>query len=391
MPDLGHTIIHLARALYGEPEGFIPLHAPHFSGNERKYVMDCIDSTFVSSVGEYVGRFEEMLAASVGVRRAVACVNGTAALEVALRLAGVERDEMVVTQALSFVATANAISHCGAVPAFVDVEPSTLGMSPAALSAFLESDCEKSGGAVRHRATGRRVAACVPMHTFGHPCRIDEIVSVAAGHGVPVVEDAAESLGSLYRGRHTGAFGVMGTLSFNGNKICTAGGGGAILIDDDELADRARRLTTTAKLPHAWEFKHDMVAWNYRLTNLSAALACAQLERLDEFVDDKRLLADEYASGLAAAGADGSVFVREPAESRSNYWLNAVMTADRRERDHVLAATNRAGVMTRPAWEPLHLLPMYAGCPRGGLDNTVFLADRLVNIPSSPRPRGARK
>lgn len=386
MTDLAQTIIHLARELHGEPKEFLPLHAPQFSGNERKYVLDCLDSTFVSSVGEYVVRFEEMLSAITGVRRAVACVNGTAALEIALRLAGAGRDDMVVTQALSFVATANAISHCGAVPAFVDVERSTLGMSPDALSAFLKNTCEKSGGATRHRASGRRVAACVPMHTFGHPCRIDEVVEIAAEHGIPVVEDSAESLGSLYRGRHTGGFGLLGILSLNGNKICTSGGGGAILTDDDGFADLAKRLTTTAKLPHAWEFRHDWIAWNYRLTNLSAALACAQLERLDDFVADKRLLADEYASGLAASGA-GDAFVREPAESRSNYWLNAIMTRDRGERDSVLSATNAAGVMTRPAWEPLHLLPMYADCPRDGLENTLFLSDRLVNIPSSPRLR----
>ena len=368
------------RAIHAAPEGFLPLHAPVFCGNERNYVLQTIDSTFVSSVGEYVTRFEASLREIAGVSHAVACANGTAALHVSLVLAGVGVGDLVITQALSFAATANAICHAGAEPIFCDVDQQTLGLSPASLRQFLEQECEKtSQGVCRHRGTGRRIAACVPMHTFGFPCRIDEICEICAQWHLPVVEDAAEALGSLYKGKHCGGFGLLGTLSFNGNKIVTTGGGGAILTNDPELGRRAKHLTTTAKLPHSWEFRHDAVAWNFRMPNINAALGCAQLEQLDAFVAYKRRTAALYTELFADTPWR---FLREPEGSRSNYWLCSVLFENRAERDAFLQASNEAGVMTRPAWEPLQNLPMFTGCLRGSLTTTLNLAERLVNIPS---------
>lgn len=372
-------IINAIREINHRPEGFLPLHAPVFAGRERAYVLDTIDSTFVSSVGEYVTRFEISLREATGAPHAVACVNGTAAIAVALSLAGITCGDLVLTQALSFVATANGICHAGGEPVFLDVDNDTLGLSPGSLREFLQTECVLSAGECVHRSTGRRVGACVPMHTFGFPCRIDEICELCMEWKIPVVEDAAEALGSSYKGRHCGTFGLLGTLSFNGNKIVTTGGGGAVLSNNFDLAAKGKHLTTTAKKPHRWEFYHDEVAWNYRMPNLNAALGCAQMERLPEFVACKRKLANHY--GELFAGTPWS-FLREPEGGRSNYWLCAVLLRDRKERDAFLEATNDAGVMTRPVWEPLHTLPAYKDCLTGSLDTVVSIADRLVNLPS---------
>ena len=363
-------------------EDLLPLHAPVFTGNEREYVLDTIDSTFVSSVGEYVNRFENMLQDITGVNSAVACVNGTAAIQVSLHLVGVKTGDLVITQSLSFAATSNGICHTGASPVFLDVDPDTLGLSPDSLRQFLEQDCEKINGMCTHKASGRRIAACMPMHTFGMPCHIDTIGSICAEWDVLLVEDAAEALGSTYTGKHCGSFGQVGTLSFNGNKIVTTGGGGAILTNDPELGKKAKHLTTTAKRPHQWEFFHDEVAWNYRMPNINAALGCAQLECLCEFMTRKRALAQKYEELLAPTPWQ---FVKEPVGSKSNYWLCAVLFQDRGERDAFLATSNDAGVMTRPAWEPLHTLPAFIECPRGDLRVTMSIVDRLVNLPSGVR------
>lgn len=376
------------RKAFRQPEGFIPLHAPIFAGHERDYVLDTVDSTFVSSVGAYVTRFEDMLKDLTGAAEAVAVVNGTAALHVALMLAGVQPGDIVVTQAASFVATANAIVHAGAMPAFVDVERESLGMCPDALKDFFDTQCALEDGTTVHLETGRRVAAVVPMHTFGHPCRIREIVELCDRHSILVVEDAAESLGSTVEGRHTGTFGFAGTLSFNGNKIATCGGGGAMLFMDEEAGQLARHLTTTAKLPHRWEYEHDMVAFNYRLPNINAALGCGQLEMLADFVADKRALAALYAEALN--GSD-RLFVQEPRGTRSNYWLCSMLLPSREERDDFLLRSNDAGIMTRPLWKPLNTLPMYEVCPAGPLDVTRDIGARLVNLPSSVRSGFARE
>lgn len=377
------TIVQVVREAYRRPEGFLPLHAPIFKGNESAYVQSTIESTFVSSVGEYVAQFETMLQDLTGAAHVIATTNGTTALHMSLLLAGVERDDLVVTQALSFVATANAIAHAGAVPAFVDVDSDSLGMSPSALGAFLIEECERSSKGCIHRATGRRIAACVPMHSFGLPARIEEIVALCDSWGIPVIEDAAEALGSRSGAAHCGTFGLLGTLSFNGNKICTTGGGGAIMTNDSALAKRAKHLTTTAKVPHRWRFEHDAVGFNFRLPNLNAALGCAQLEQLDAFVAFKRNLAHHYQGAFRDAGI--SVIAERPG-TFSNYWLSAILLKDRSERDACLEFTNEAGVMTRPIWEPLHTLPMFCSAPRGALDVTQEIADRLINIPSGVLP-----
>jgi aminotransferase in exopolysaccharide biosynthesis len=376
-----HEIVRIVRAAYGS-HGPFPLHAPVFAGNELAYVQATIESTFVSSVGAYVERFEHMLAELTGAKHVVATTNGTTALHMALLLAGVKPNELVLTQSLSFVATSNAIAHAGAFPAFVDVEMATLGMSPAALQAFLERDCERVAGGTRHRASGRRVAACVPMHTFGMPCRIEAIAEICAQWHLTLVEDAAEALGSRHGSRHCGTTGRLGTLSFNGNKLCTTGGGGAIMTNDPSLARRAKHLTTTAKLPHRWRFEHDEVGYNFRLPNLNAALGCAQLEQLDGFIAFKRALAARYRAAFEAAGI---AFLTEPPGTRANYWLCALLLDDEAERDHCLEITNDAGIMTRPAWAPLHTLPMFAQSPRGPLPVTERIGARLINIPSGVR------
>lgn len=367
----------------GCPSAMVVLHEPDLSAREKELVVDCIDSNFVSSVGHYVDRFEEMLAAYTGVRRAIAVSNGTVALQVALHLAGVESGDEVLVPSLSFVATANAVSHCGAVPHFVDSCPVTLGLSPEALGDYLDHIAEPALGQLRNRVTGRRIAAVVPMHTYGHPVEMLGLMEIAGKKTIPIVEDAAESLGSWYRDWHTGTLGRIGALSFNGNKIITTGGGGAILTDDPGLADRAKHVTTTAKLPHRWAYFHDEVAWNFRLPNLNAALGCAQMERLPELLQRKRRLAERYRG--AFAGNTAFEFVTEPPHARSNYWLNTVRlrTPNMDVRDRLLTKANAAGYQCRPTWVLLHRLPMYAECPRAPLPVASALEASLINLPSS--------
>jgi perosamine synthetase len=361
----------------------VALHEPLFVGNEWKYLKECLDTTLVSSVGPFVDRFEADLAAFTGARHAVAVVNGTAALQVALQLVGVRPGDEVLVPALTFAATANSVAHCGATPHFVESEERTLGIDPHALRDYLQRSTEQRGGVCVNRATGRVIRALVPMHTFGHPVDLDATLAVARDHGLPVVEDAAESLGSYYHGQHTGTFGAIGTLSFNGNKTITCGGGGAILTDDPELARRAKHLTTTAKLPHRWEYRHDQVGYNYRMPNLNAALGCAQLEQLPMLLDAKRRLHNRYAETLRPIA--GVRLVTEPEGCHSNYWLQAIVLDAElaAERDVILAATNDVGVMTRPSWALMHYMPHFAACPRMSMPVAESLEARLINIPSS--------
>jgi len=363
----------------------IALHEPEFAGSEWACLKECLDSTYVSSVGKYVDQFEGMLAEFTGAAHAVAVVNGTAALQVALKLAGAGPGDEVIVPALSFAATANAVAHCGALPHFVDSSPATLGLDPAALTEYLSSITEKSSTGLRNRKTGRRIAAIVPMHAYGHPVALNALLELAGRFGLPVVEDAAESLGSTYHGQHTGTFGCMGVLSFNGNKIITTGGGGAILTDDAPLARQAKHLTTTAKRDHRWEYFHDELGWNFRMPNLNAALGCAQMERLPEFLERKRALAARFQE--AFSNFNGITFVVEPEESRSNYWLNTVRLerADMSTRDRLLDVANDAGYQCRPAWTLLHKLPMYTRCPRAPLPVAEQLEASLINMPSSAR------
>ncbi len=402
------TIIDFIRSLYPNRD-LIPLHEPHFGGNEKKYVLDCLDSTFVSSVGKYVDRFEEMVQEYTGARKAVATVNGTAALHIALLLAGVQPGDLVITQPLTFIATCNAISYCGAEPVFIDVDKKTLGMSPESLELWLMEnvvgissegregvEClagsslpsQRRGAqppqpVVLHKATQRRVSACVPMHTFGHPCEIDRIVEICNRYHIPVVEDSAESIGSYYRGYHTGTFGKLGILSFNGNKTITTGGGGMILTNDEELGKLAKHITTTAKKPHPWLFEHDMTGYNYRLPNINAAIGCAQMENLPEMLSRKRDLAQKYQEFFDHIPE--VEFVPEPPNSISNYWLTSILLSDEQERDVFLQETNQQKVMTRPAWILMNKLQMFDSAICGNLDNAEDMAARLVNIPSSVR------
>ena len=359
---------------------FIPLHEPRFIGNEKKYLNDCIDSTFVSSVGQYVDRFEKDFAKIVGSKYAVATVNGTAALHISLILAGVKRDDEVITQPITFVATCNAISYIGATPVFTDVDLDTMGLSLQALKNFLEANCEIIDNKCINKTTSRQVKACVPMHTFGHPCKIDEIKEICDAWHIVLVEDAAESLGSYYKGRHTGTFGKVGAFSFNGNKIVTSGGGGAIVTDDENLAKRAKHITTTAKIPHSYEYVHDEAGYNYRLPNLNAALLVAQLEQLDKFLISKRDLADKYKEFFSNRNIK---FVEEPKNSKSNYWLQTIIFDDVGQRDEFLEFSNKNGVMTRPIWRLMNELDMYRNCQKANLENAKFLEQRVVNIPSS--------
>ncbi len=388
LAPLEQSVVPALRSVLGESRTLIPLHQPEFNGKERAFLLDCVDSTFVSSVGKYVNQFETMLTEYTGARYAVAVVNGTAALHMALKLAGVEAGDEVLVPALSFVATANSVAYCGAVPHFVDSELLTLGMDPVALDTHLVNIAERSQGAVRNRFTKRRIAAIVPMHTYGHPVDIEPLMELADRLSLPIVEDAAESLGSTYRGRHTGTFGKLGVLSFNGNKIVTTGGGGAILTDDENLACRAKHLSTTAKIPHQWAFIHDEVAWNFRLPNLNASLGCAQMERLTEMLQRKRRLAERYRE--AFAGNAAIEFVAEPSHARSNYWLNTVRLTnpDKSVRDCLLTAINNAGYQCRPTWTLLHRLPMYAECPRAPLPVASALEASLINLPSSAHLAG---
>lgn len=362
---------------------FIPLHEPCFGGREKDFVTDAINSTFVSSVGAYVTRFEKELAEYCGVKRAVLTVNGTAALHTCLSIAGVHYNDEVITPAMSFVATANAVSYCGAIPHFADSEEDTLGICPNKLRAHLSKVGEIREKACFNKLTKRRIAAIVPMHTFGHPVKLKELLDISHEWSIPIIEDAAESLGSLYNDRHTGSWGLVNALSFNGNKIITTGGGGAILTNDEALADSAMHITTTAKLKHPWKYEHNTIGWNYRMPNLNAALGVAQLEQLPFLLTKKRMLSERYQAVFK--NIDGVKYVTEPKDCRSNYWL-CTLLLDRNNSDaqeSILKHTNRKGLMTRPAWVPMHQLQMYQNCPRMDLSIAENLAKRIINIPSS--------
>lgn len=362
----------------------VALHEPVFDGSEWRNVKDCLDTGWVSSVGSYVDRFERELGELVG-GYAVAVSNGTSALHASLLLAGVEPDDEVLVPALTFIATANAVSYCGAIPHFADSTDATLGMDPERLAVHLAGIAEVRGAECRNRRSGRRIKAVMPMHTFGHPVDLDALSEVAARFSLVLIEDAAESLGSRYKGRHTGPLGRLGALSFNGNKIITTGGGGAVITRDAALAARAKHLTTTARIPHRWSFIHDQVGYNYRMPNINAALGCAQLEALPELLRRKRELAARYAA--AFAGADGARIFAEPAFATSNYWLNVLVLDEEaaHQRDEILEATNAAGFHTRPVWTPMHKLPMYEQCPRMELDMVESLERRVICLPSGPR------
>lgn len=377
------------RNLYNQPEGFIPLHAPVFKGNEKKYLEGCINSTFVSSIGKFVDQFEKLIAEYTKAEMAVACVNGTNALHIALKIVGVERETEVITQPLTFIATANAITYCGAQPVFLDVDLDTLGLSSSGLKKWLDESTIQQFNNITHQSvpinktTGKRISACVPMHTFGHPVRIDEIVAICNAYNIPVIEDAAESLGSFFKEKHTGTYGKIGVISFNGNKILTTGGGGMLLFIDEELGLKAKHLTTQAKVPHPWEFIHDEIGYNYRMPNINAALGLAQLEQLPLFLQSKRKIAGAYKNFFSTSP---STFVSEPPNSQSNYWLNSILLRSKEERETFLKYTNDNGIMTRPAWVLLNKLPMFENCVKTDLSNAQWIEDRLVNLPSGIIP-----
>lgn len=382
MADI-QRFINLAKEIYGGD--FIPLHRPVFEGNERQYLVDCIDSNFVSSVGVKVTEFEEKVAKFTGARYAIATVNGTCALHVAIQLAGVLPGDEVISQALTFIATCNAIKYSSALPVFVDVDLDTMGMSPSALKNFLETNATKRSEGAFNKTSGRRIGACVPMHTFGQPCRIEEIASICSAWGIPMIEDAAESLGSYVQNRHTGTFGTIGTLSFNGNKVITTGGGGMLITDDPDLARRAKYITTTAKVAHPYEFVHDEIGYNYRMPNLNAALGCAQMERLDDFLFVKTNVSQQWGQFFDEVQIK---FTRAIEGSKANHWLNAIVLDSKDDRDKFLQQTNDRGVMTRPVWQLMSQLVMFKDCQTDGLVNSLWLQDRVVNIPSSV-PDGA--
>lgn len=377
------NIVQVVRDIYGSQESFIPLHAPVFRGNEKKYLNETIDSTYVSSVGAFVDQVEKDLAAFTGARFAVATGNGTLALHTALLLAGVERGTEVITQSLTFVATGNAILYCGARPVFIDVDKDTAGMSPESLEKFLNEHCTiNADGHCINKATGSRISACVPMHTFGFLCRIDAIAAICRNWNITLVEDSAESIGSYYGDVHSGRFGKTGVLSFNGNKTITCGGGGAVITDDETLARRAKHLTTTAKVPHKWEFFHDELGYNYRMPNLNAALLVAQIEELSGILESKKRVAEEYQKSFDLLNVE---YMKPLHDTRPNYWLNAIILKDRHERDAFIGYSNDHGVMTRPAWVLLHKLPAFQTALVYEDNNAQWLEDRLVNIPSSVR------
>jgi perosamine synthetase len=361
---------------------FIPLHSPKFKGNEKKYLNECIDSTFVSSVGEFVFQFELKIAKYIGAKYAIATVNGTSALHTSLLVANVGKDDEVITQPLTFVATSNAIVYCGATPIFIDVDKDTMGLSPIALQNFLDNNTKIENNQCINNTTGKIIKACVPMHTFGHPCRIDKIKKICDQYNIFLIEDAAESLGSKYNNKHTGTFGEIGVFSFNGNKIITAGGGGCIVTNDKELAKKAKHLTTTAKIKHKWIFSHNQVGYNYRMPNLNAALLVAQLEQIDEFIQNKRLISNKYEDFFKKNNVE---FISELKESRSNYWLNAIILNDKNQRDFFLTESNLNGVMTRPIWTLMNNLSMFKEYQHDKLTNSKYLEERVVSIPSSVR------
>ncbi len=379
---MNNEIIDFIRKQFNEPKEFIPLHIPTFRGNEKKYLEECINTTFVSSVGVFVDSFEQRMSKITQTRKSIATVNGTAALEVALRLAGVKKEEEVITQALTFVATANAIAYNNAIPVFLDVDLDTMGLSPNSVEEFLEEYGEIRKGGCYNKKTGRRIAACMPMHTFGFPVHLDKLIVICKKWNIPLVEDAAESIGSSYKGKPTGSFGLVGAFSFNGNKVITSGGGGSIVSNNEELTNYGKFLTTTAKEPHAYEYVHKVLGYNYRMPNINAALACAQLENLDDFLKNKRELANAYAEFFDLQGIK---FRKETPNTKANYWLMAVELENKQERDVFLKITNAAGVMTRPIWQLMFRLPMYQDCFRDAQKNSIFLEKRIVNIPSSVR------
>ncbi len=380
------SFIQFVRELYDEPENPVYLHEPGFRGNEKKYLNECIDSTFVSSIGKFVDLFEQKITEYTGSKYAVATVNGTAALHIALILSGVQADDEVITQPLTFIATANAIHYAGAKPVFIDVDKDTLGLSPEKLEYYLKTSSVQRFNDLTdkpeciNKLTNKRISACVPMHTFGHPCRIDIIKDICKRYNIPLIEDAAESLGSYYKGQHTGTFGQTGVLSFNGNKTITTGGGGMIITDNQDFAKIARHLTTQAKVPHKWDFVHDVIGYNYRLTNIQAALGVAQMEQLPDILQSKRHIAEEYRKFFNNSTIK---LITEPENAQSNYWLNAILLKDRNERDKFLEYTNSRGIMTRPVWQLMTRLEMYKNCRKGNIETAEWLADRLVNIPSS--------
>lgn len=373
-------LVEFVRDVY-QTNDFIPLHAPTFNGNEQKYVLETIESTFVSSVGKFVDQFESKIETYTGTAKAVATVNGTAALHAALYMAGVKPGDFVITQALTFVATCNALHHMGAQPIFVDVSPESLGLCPRAMDNYLSEHAQLTASGCMHKQTQRPIRAVVPMHTFGHPVELDELLLVCQKWGVTLVEDAAESLGSFYKGKHTGTLGDFGAVSFNGNKIITTGGGGMVLCKTAEQGAHTKHVTTTAKVPHPYEFFHDEAGFNYRMPNLNAALGCAQMEVLEQYLIRKRELANKYQNFFVGSEYK---FVVEPVYAKSNYWLNAVICPSADSRDALLKQTNDAGVMTRPIWQLMHRLPMFKDAPRGDLTHSEHIEAHLVNLPSSP-------
>lgn len=375
-------IVSFIRSMYGNDD-MIQLHTPVFKGNEKKYLNDCIDSTYVSSVGKYVDRFEDMIKEYTGTSKAVVCVNGTNALHMALILSGVEKDDEVLTQALTFVATCNAISYIGAYPVFLDVDKDTMGLSPDAVEAWLKRNVIIKDNSSYNKNSGRRVKACIPMHTFGHPVHLDKLVDVCNRFHLELIEDAAESLGSFYKGKHTGTFGSIGAISFNGNKTITTGGGGILLFNDEKLGKFAKHLTTQAKIPHKWEFSHDNIGYNYRMPNINAAIGCAQLEQIEYFLSNKRETAEKYNSFFS--NFPEITFFLEPRGCKSNYWLNSIILKDKKTQQDFLEYTNNQNIATRPIWQLMNRLPMFAQCETNNLFNSEWLADRVVNLPSSVR------
>ena len=374
-----NEFINFTRGIYGTKKN-IPLHEPKFFGNEKKYLNQCIDTTFVSSVGKFIDKFEKKIVKYTGAKYAVATTNGTSALHISLILAGVEQNDEVITQPLNFVASCNAISYCNAKPIFVDVDRDTMGLSPSALSSFLEKNTKIKNKKCINKKTKKIIKACVPMHSYGHPCRIDEIKKILKKYHIFLIEDAAESLGSFYKKKHTGTFGKLGIISFNGNKIVTAGGGGCIITNDKILAKKAKHLTTTAKIPHKWNFNHDMIGYNYRMPNLNAALLIAQLENLNFFLRNKRELAKKYQAFFKDTEF---IFFKEPKNSKSNYWLNSIILKNKKNKDQFLEETNSNAIMTRPIWILMNRLPMFKNAQYSDLKNSKWLFERVVNIPSS--------
>lgn len=374
-----NNIIQFIRKTFNEPQAVIHLHEPSFFGNEKTYLNECIDSTFVSSVGKFVDRFEEMVAGYTNARKAIVCVNGTNALHLALVLAGVERNDEIITQPLTFIATVNAISYCSAYPVFVDVDMDTMGLSPVKMEEWLVENTQIKDNVCFNKTTQRRIKACVPMHTFGHPAHLDELVQLCSEYHIELIEDAAESIGSFYKGKHTGTFGKVGVLSFNGNKTITTGGGGMLLFDDEKLATQAKHLSTQAKIPHRWKFIHDEIGYNYRMPNINAALGCAQMENLEIILQKKRELAQKYKQFFSNTDIE---YFAEPKDCKSNFWLNSIILKDKEDQQEFLTETNNQGVMTRPVWQLMNKLPMFAKCQCGNLENANWLADRVVNLPS---------